>query len=124
MQKTASTDSYLFQYFQLTGDVPTLEGSSLTQSIQHSAVSLVIPVGKVEAGNVHASVHQLSQILWAPRGRPDGANDFGAALLSQRRFFHHVKSDKAARQHGHFGSVGDHDAVCCNVFLLPEIEIL
>ena len=82
----------------LTRNVSTLGNGSSTEAIQHGTVSLVVPMGEVETSSVHAGVHQLSQVLWAPRGGPDGANDLGAAFLGLRSGFHHVQIDETARQ--------------------------
>ena len=44
------------------------------------AVGLVVTMGEVEAGNVHASVNHLDEHVNVPAGWAQGADDLGAAL--------------------------------------------
>lgn len=101
------------QYWEVTqgrrtSNVATLESSHFSEAIQDAAMSLMVSVRKVEACNVHASIHELSEVLFAPRSRTDGADDLGATFSGFRRFLHHVECDESSRQHGHFRCVGNH----------------
>jgi hypothetical protein len=44
-------------------------------------VSFVITVGKVEASDIHAGVHELAEAFFAPTSRSQGTNNLGASLL-------------------------------------------
>ena len=41
---------------------------------------LVVSVGEVKAGNVHASVEHLDEALGVPAGGSEGADDLGLSL--------------------------------------------
>ena len=54
----------------------TLVAGGLPKTVEAGLVSLVISVGKVEPGNVHAGIHQRGQALFGPARRADCANNF------------------------------------------------
>lgn len=64
--------------------LPPAGGQGLAKALEGAGVSLVVPVGEVEAGHVHACVHEGAQGLHAPAGGAEGADDldFAAGLIA------------------------------------------
>ena len=55
--------------------LPAAGGQCLPEALQGGGVPLVVAVGEVEPGDVHAGVHEGAQGLDAPAGRAEGADD-------------------------------------------------
>src|SRR6185312_629108 len=62
-------------------DRPLLAFGDFTNAPNVCGVLFVRAVGKIQPSNVHASAHQCAQHFFIMRGRTNGTNDFGAAVL-------------------------------------------
>ena len=95
-----------------TGNVSRLLHGDFTKTIQDGTMTLVITVTKVETGNVHSSIHELCDVLLAPAGRSNGANNLGTTVLVvSGSLLDHIQGDETSCQNRDIGSIGNHIAM-------------
>lgn len=111
--KTANKRASKRKTHARTGNVPRLFRRHLAQSVQHGAVALVVAVGKVEAGDVHAGVHEGADVFARPTGGPHGAHDLGPAVRGVRLRLDAVQRDLSAVQRGNDARIGNHGLCVC-----------
>jgi hypothetical protein len=89
-------------------DVLGLVGGGFTEAIETGQMSLVIAMGKVEAGNVHTGINESLQLVDIPTGGSKRTHHLALAASERGGLFNRLQVNKATGQGRNITRIRNH----------------
>jgi hypothetical protein len=92
-----------------TSNISRLFASHLSKALQDCSMSRMITVRKVETGDIHTGIHELSEAFLTPTAWTNRTEDLGSAIFRDGWPFDHIQGDETTCERGNVCGIGNHD---------------